>query len=218
MIIEKEIKIDSSSIHTPNHTIKKKLGICLDPKDLNEALEWEPYYLQTVDELISKFNGVVFFTIVDLDKGYWQLLLHPDLRKFTCMALDIGLIHWKRLPTGTIITSDIFQHKLDAIFIRQPGVTRIADDMIIYGTMEDEHDRNLQQFLELTWKNELKFNKDKTQFKKKEVSFFGHRWSQDGLSPDPKKIDVILKMEFPEDTETMHSFLGMVNFLNRYSL
>ena len=217
VIVEKEIKINSSSTHTPSHTIKKKLRICLDPKNLNEALEQEPYYSGTVDELISKFNGVVFFTIVDFDKEYWQVLLHPDSRKYTCMALDMRCFQWKQLPMGTIITSDIFQCKLDAIFIRQPVVTGIAYDMIIYGTTEDKHNRNLLQFLELTWKNGLKLNKDKIQFKKKEVSFFGHRWSQDSLSPDPKKIDAILKMEFPEDKEAMHSFLGMVNFLNRYS-
>ena len=59
--------------------------------------------------------------------------------------------------------------------------------------------------------------KDKIQFKKTEVSFFGHRWSKDGLSPDPLKIQSIINMDFPEDKETMHSFLGIVNFLNRYS-
>ena len=39
----------------------------------------------------------------------------------------------------------------------------------------------------------------------------------DGITPDPKKIDSILKMEFPKDKETMHSFLGLINFLNWYS-
>ena len=38
-----------------------------------------------------------------------------------------------------------------------------------------------------------------------------------GITPDPKKIDSILKMEFPKDKETMHSFLGLINFLNWYS-
>ena len=35
--------------------------------------------------------------------------------------------------------------------------------------------------------------------------------------PDPKKTESILKMQFPPDKETMHSFLGLVNFLNRYT-
>ena len=61
---------------------------------------------------------------------------------------------------------------------------------------EKEHDQNLIRFLDITRNNGLRLNKDKLQFKKKEVSFFGHRWSADGISPDPKKIDSILQMEF----------------------
>ena len=123
--------------------IKKKLRICLDPKDLNEALEREPYYSMTVDELISKFNRAVFFTIIDLDKGYWQVILHPGSWTYTCMALGIRHFQWKRLPMGTIVASDVFQKKLDSIYIGLPGVTGIADEMIIYGTTEDEHDQNM---------------------------------------------------------------------------
>ena len=133
------------------------------------------------------------------------------------MALDIGCFQWKRLPMGTIVTSNVFQKMLDSIYIGFPGVTGITDDMIIYRTAEDEHDWNLLQFLQVTKDKELCLNKDKIQFKKTEVSFFGHRWLKDGLSPDPKKIQSIINMDVPEDKETMHSFLGMVNFLNRYS-
>ena len=61
--------------------------LCIDPKDLNEALEREPYYSRSIDELISMFAGAKVFTIVDMDKGYWQVLcciLNPE--KLTCMA------------------------------------------------------------------------------------------------------------------------------------
>ena len=49
---------------------------------------------------------------------------------------------------GTIVMSDVFQKKLDSIYIGLPGVKGISDDMIIYGTTEDEHDRNLLRFLQ----------------------------------------------------------------------
>ena len=39
VIIEKKVPIDSSNSHSPGHSVKKKLRICLDPRDLNEALE-----------------------------------------------------------------------------------------------------------------------------------------------------------------------------------
>ena len=99
VIVEKVI--DSSNAHSPNHVIKKSIRLCIDPKDLNEALEREPYYSRTIDELISMFAGAKVFTIVDMDKGYWQVVFHPESRKLTCMAFDIGRYQFKRLPMGS---------------------------------------------------------------------------------------------------------------------
>ena len=82
-----------------------------------------------------------------MDKGYWQVELHPESWKYTCMALDIGRVQWKCLPMGMVVASDIFQKKLDSVYIGLPGVTGIADDMIIFRKSELEHDRNLLQFL-----------------------------------------------------------------------
>ena len=163
------------------------------------------------------FAGAMVFPIVDMDKGYWQVVLHPDSRKYTCMALDIGRYQFKRLPMGSKVASDIFQRMLDSVYIGLPGVTGIADDMVIYGRNEEEHDRNLILFLETTIRNGLVLNKRKPEFKKEEVSFFGYRWNSTGISPDPKKTESILRMEFPPDKDTMHSFLGLVNFLNQYT-
>ena len=50
---------------------------------------------------------------------------------------------------GSIMVQDVFQRKLDAIFLNVPGVTGIADDMIVYRKTEKEHDGNLLNFLEV---------------------------------------------------------------------
>ena len=86
VIVEK----DTGNHHPPNHTVKKKLRICLDPRDLNEALEREPYHIRSVDEITAKLQGMTIFTIVDFKKGYWMVVLHPDSRRHTCMALPFG--------------------------------------------------------------------------------------------------------------------------------
>ena len=49
------------------------------------------------------------------------------------------------------------------------------------------------------------------------VSFFGHTWSDKGLSPDPNKIEAVKRMEMLQDMETIRSLLGLVNYLNRFS-
>ena len=59
---------DTGNQHVPNHTVKKKLRICLDPRDLNEALEREPYHTKSVDEITAKLQGMTVFTIVDFQE------------------------------------------------------------------------------------------------------------------------------------------------------
>ena len=157
------------------------------------------------------------FTIADFNKGYWMDELDPESRKYTMMALDIGRFQWMRLPMGSIVAQDVFQKKLDGIFLSVPGITGIADDMIIYGRNDLEHDRHLVNFLEVCRKNTLTLNLDKMQFRPPQVSFFGHQWSARGLSPDPKKIAAVRRMELPQNIEIMRSFLGLVNYLNRFS-
>ena len=90
VIMEKKLAINFSNSHSPGHTMKKKLRICLDPRDLNEALEREPYYTCPIQEIIGKFHGMTKFTIADFNKGYLMVELDPDSRKYTTMALDIG--------------------------------------------------------------------------------------------------------------------------------
>ena len=63
-------------------------------KDLNEALEREPYHTRSVDEITAKLQGMTVFTIVDFKKGYWMVVLHPDSRKLTCMVLLFGRFQW----------------------------------------------------------------------------------------------------------------------------
>ena len=142
---------------------------------------------------MARFHGMTRFTIADFNKGYWMVELDPELRKYTMMALGIGRFQWTRLPMGSIIAQDVFQRKLDAIFPDIPGVTGIADDMVIYGKTDLEHDRHLINFLNICRKNTLMLNPDKMQFRLPQVSFFGHQWSAKGLSPDPMALPTFVQ-------------------------
>ena len=185
VIMEKKAPVNSCKIPTNSNSSQghsKKLRICLDPRDLNEALEREPYYTQSIEKIMAKFHGMTRFTIADFNKGYWMVELDPESRKYTTMAVDIGRFQWTRLPMGSIVAQDIFQRKLDGIFLDIPGVTGIADNMVIYGRSDLEHDRHLVNFLDICRKNTLMLNPDKMQFRLPQVSFFGHQWSAKGLS------------------------------------
>ena len=107
VIMEKKLPIDSSNSHSPGHSMNKKLRICLDPRDMNEALERESYYTHSIEEIMGKFHRMTRFTVADFNKGYWMVELDPELRKYTMMALNIGRFQWIQLPMGSIMAQDV---------------------------------------------------------------------------------------------------------------
>ena len=87
------------------------------------------------------------------------------------------LQHFKRLPFGIVVSQDIFQRKLDNIYKNMPYVTGIADDIIAFGSTEDEHDQAFVNKLEATRANNVSLNSAKLQFKQ-QCQFL---WPQDGI-------------------------------------
>ena len=85
---------------------------------------------------------------------------------------------------GTVVAQDIFQSKLDAIFIGMEGVTGIADDMVIAGKDEMEHDRNFLAFIEKCMENNLTLTTEKTQQKQFQGKASEQCCSTHSISPD----------------------------------
>ena len=95
VIIEK----DTGNHHSPNHTVKKKLRICLNPRDLNEALEREPYHTKSVDEITAKLQGMTVFTIADFKT--------QSVEEITTKFLSRGRIeHIGHFPTSMEMCMD----------------------------------------------------------------------------------------------------------------
>ena len=50
-----------------------KLRICLDPKDLNRAIQRENYQLPTVEDIATHLHGAKVFTVMDVSDGFWHV-------------------------------------------------------------------------------------------------------------------------------------------------
>ena len=92
-----------------------------------------------------------------------------------------------------------------------PGV------VCIHGKDLEEHDRNLIAFMERCRDNGIKLNREKLQLRMSEMTFMGHRITKDGLQSDPEKVKAIAKMAAPMNVEELRRYLGMVNYLNKFT-
>ena len=114
------------------------------------------------------------------------------------------------------MSQDVFQMKMDLIMERCPGVISIHDDVVVYGTSEEDHDANLINLLNVAQVEGLVLNSKKLELKWPRVSFFGAEYSTEGMHPCLKKIQGITKMTPPIDMQQLASFIRMVTYMGNF--
>ena len=208
----------TSWVSSITYVMKKNgsLRICLDPKNLNSALKRGQHHIPTMEELAHHFNGATTFSKLDAKSGYWAIQLDDKSQILTTFNTPFGRFCYKRLPFGLNVSQDIFQAAMDAALQDLPGVISIADDIAVYGSTEEEHDKHLRGLLERAKKVGLIFNFEKCKVKCEEIDFFGNVYDRSGVRPDPEKVTAIKNIIKPTNTKELQSFLGMVTYLSSF--
>ena len=62
----------------------------------------------------------------------------------------------------------------------------------------------------------LTLNKLKCEYSKRKLEFLGYVFGEDGMAPDPTKVQDILDLEAPTSVTDVRSLLGMVNYCARF--
>ena len=90
------------------------------------------------------------------------------------------------------------------------------DDIIVFSSTWEEHlARLLQDFERLRHAN-LKLGAEKCAFAAKEVSYLGHRVTEEGLLPDPALLMAIREIPPPKTATEVRSFLCLAGYYWQY--
>ena len=192
------------------------LTLYLDPKDLNKAIKRPHHCTPTIDKVLPRLNGAQYFSIADARSGYWNIKLGLESSLYTTFNSPHGRYRFLRLPFGLICAQDIFQRKVDETFGDLPGVTGIADDIVIFGKSRAEHDHNLRAVMQRAHEAGIRFNADKCRICCSELPFSGHIISSTGLKLDPGKVESISNMDPTTSLNDLQTFLFLVQFLSRF--
>ena len=191
---------------------------CLNPKDLNKAIERNQWYARTLDDILPELAQSKYFTVKDATSGFWHIPLDLRSSLLTIFNTPWGKYRWLRMPFGQKVSGDVFQERLDRVLRLVPSTLGIADDILIYENTEYRHDGTVLILCETARLNNLSLNSKKMQFKSTDCKFFRYRLTADGIEVDPKKIEAITQMEPSQNKASLRSFNGMVNYLRRFSL
>ena len=199
-----------------------EVRICVDMREPNRAIKRERHPSPTMDDIVHRLNNARVFSKVDLKSGYHQLVLAEESRYITTFSTHNGLWRYKRLDFGISSASEVFQNVIANVIDGIDGALNMSDDIFIFGKGQTdqeamvEHDKHLKQVLQRLQENGLAANLPKCEFRKPKMEFYGMVFSKDGIEPDPKKVDALIKMTPPTSVGEVQSLLGMTNFLARF--
>ena len=126
-----------------------KLRVCLDPRDVNKAIKRDHYKISTIEEITHQLAGSKKFTKVDGTSSYLCIVLDYESSLLTMFNTAWGRYRFVRLPWGLTCAQDIFQQMMDQILECCEGAIGIADDVVIHGKDDEDHDRNLHRFMRI---------------------------------------------------------------------
>ena len=122
---------------------------CLNPTHLNKAIRWDQHRAPILEEITHELARSTKFTKVDGYSSYYCIVLNYESSLLTTFNTHRGRFCFVHLPFGLACAQDIFQRMMDQILDCCEGVIGIADDIIIHGKDDAEHNNNNNLFAQL---------------------------------------------------------------------
>ena len=187
-----------NSIVVAEKANKVDVRICLDPRDLNKYIKREHYPMKTVEEVAATVQGAEVFSVLDASSGFWQIRLANECTNLTVFNSPFGRYKFLRLPFGICSSPEVWQRAVSQLYENVEGCAVIADDILVWGNDMQEHNMRLQAVLQKARDSNLKLNREKCKIGLSEVTYVGHTFGPQGLSPSKARVDAILNMEEPQ--------------------
>lgn len=90
------------------------------------------------------------------------------------------------------------------------------DDVLVAGVTMKDHSDNLREVFARLQNMGLRIKLSKCEFFKSKVCYLGHIIDKNGLRPDDRKLEAIIKAPVPKDVSQLKAFLGLINYYGRF--
>ncbi|UYV62484.1 hypothetical protein LAZ67_2000750 [Cordylochernes scorpioides] len=186
------------------------------PSTSQKVNQREVHPMPVVEHMLGQLGEARFFSKLDANSGFHQIPLSPDCQHLTTFITPFGRYKYCRMPFGISLAPEYFQRVMSIILQGMDGVMCYLDDILIFASDSKTHDRILRLVLRKLKEAKVTLNKAKCVFGVPRINFLGHILDEDGIRPDPAKIEAVAKMPAPTDVHGVRRFLGMVNHLGRF--
>ena len=100
-------------------------------------------------------SGTKYFTKLDACNAYWQIEFDEGSSKLLTFNSPFGRYQFLRMPYGIHSASDVCQQKIAHIIDGIDGASNSQDDIIIWGSTQQELESHTMKVFSSVKKNEL---------------------------------------------------------------
>ena len=94
-------------------------------------LKHKPYNMPKICEMLLNLEGFQCATSLDLNLGYYHILLNEEARNLCTIILPRGKYKYRHLPMGVCNSPDTFQEKTNEMFCRIEFIRACIDDLLV---------------------------------------------------------------------------------------
>ena len=234
-LLSKQLIAPSTSpFEAPILFVKKKTGdlrMVVDYTALNKMTVTIRYPLPRIDDLFDKLFGAQYFSCLDAASGFHQILLKDEDRPKTACRTPFGHYQFRVLPFGLTNAPATFQSVMNNLFNppkfnadgslnSRYGLSDFAivfiDDILVFSKSADEHKKHIENVLSELLKHKLLLKPSKCVWAQTELPYLGHIIGQDGIKPDPKKVQSVVDWLTPTCLREVQQFLGLTNYFHKF--
>lgn len=226
MLKEGIIRPSSSPWNSPIWVVPKKIDasgqqkwrIVVDYRKVNAKTVDDKFPIPNISDILDKLGRSHYFTTLDLTSGFHQIKMEPQDIIKTAFSTEDGHYEYTRMPFGLKNAPATFQRHMNVVLAGLIGKICFVymDDIIVFSTSLEEHCVNLSKVFDALSAANLKIQLDKSEFLKKEVAFLGHVITDEGVKPNPDKIDAIQNWPIPKTEKQIKEFLGTIGYYRKF--
>ena len=213
-------RVDPSMLNEwsfPLHLVKKpgqqSYRPCIDYRPINLVTKADCYPLPILKNFNKKIQGSKIFSKLDLRSAFFNLPIHEDSIKKTCVLSPWGgAFVFRRLPFGLKNGPSSWQKFLDHVLSGIDGIYTYLDDILCYSENEEKHLSLLEEIFNRLDHYGLSLALDKCEFGQTSIDYLGFHVNTTGICPLPAKIEALRKIPEPTSQKELLQFLGGLNY------